>query len=43
MNNLVVRNIIGVDGWERSKRQPITLNVAVYTDINKAGASDLLQ
>ncbi|KAI3655140.1 hypothetical protein MP228_000520 [Amoeboaphelidium protococcarum] len=42
VENLQVRNIIGVDTWERSKRQPILLTITVYTDVKEAGAHDLL-
>ncbi|RUS19188.1 Dihydropteroate synthase-like protein [Endogone sp. FLAS-F59071] len=40
VKNLVVRTIIGVDSWERIKRQPVTINLCLYTDISGAGASD---
>lgn len=40
VKNLVVRTIIGVDSWERIKRQPVTINLCLHTDITGAGASD---
>ncbi|RUS23549.1 hypothetical protein BC938DRAFT_474968 [Jimgerdemannia flammicorona] len=40
IKNLVVRTIIGVDSWERIKRQPVTINLCLHTDIQNAGKSD---
>ncbi|KAG0235486.1 trifunctional dihydropteroate synthetase [Actinomortierella wolfii] len=42
IKDLTVRNIIGVDGWERSKRQPIIINITVYTSVSQAGDTDHL-
>ncbi|KAI8355198.1 Dihydropteroate synthase-like protein [Mortierella sp. GBAus27b] len=42
IRDLTVRNIIGVDAWERSKRQPIIINLTVYTSVSAAGDTDHL-
>ncbi|KAJ3326466.1 trifunctional dihydropteroate synthetase [Blyttiomyces sp. JEL0837] len=42
VRNLQVRNILGVDAWERSKKQPLTITLIIYTDISKSGGHDLL-
>eukprot|EP00842_Homolaphlyctis_polyrhiza_P000444 jgi/Hompol1/13/HPOL_002426-RA len=42
VRELVVRNIIGVDAWERSKRQPLVIDVAATSDIGASGLHDLL-
>lgn len=42
VDNLVVRNIIGVDSWERHKRQPVHISITVYCNVNDAGSEDLL-
>ncbi|KAF9165917.1 trifunctional dihydropteroate synthetase [Actinomortierella ambigua] len=42
IKDLTVRNIIGVDGWERSKRQPVIINLTVYTSVSQAGDTDHL-
>lgn len=42
IRDLSVRNIIGVDAWERSKRQPIIINLVVYTSVSQAGDTDHL-
>ncbi|KAJ3359766.1 trifunctional dihydropteroate synthetase [Allomyces javanicus] len=42
VRDLVVRNRVGVDSWERSKPQPLHISVAAYTDIDAAGALDSL-
>lgn len=38
--NLNARGIIGINDWEREKKQPIQINVTLYTDLRKAGTSD---
>jgi len=37
VRHLLVRNIIGVDNWERKKKQDIIINLRLYYDITKAG------
>lgn len=40
IKNLVLRNVTGVDSWQRLKSQPVVINVWLYTDITAAGNSD---
>ncbi|KAI8847860.1 Dihydropteroate synthase-like protein [Chytridium lagenaria] len=42
VKNLQVRNVIGVDSWERSKKQPLSISVTIYTDISASGDKDIL-
>ncbi|KAJ3153240.1 trifunctional dihydropteroate synthetase [Geranomyces variabilis] len=42
VKNLSVRNIIGVDSWERSKRQPLTISITVHQALDASGETDLL-
>ncbi|KAJ3194912.1 trifunctional dihydropteroate synthetase [Irineochytrium annulatum] len=42
ISDLQIRNTIGVDGWERQKKQPLTLSLTVHTDVSESGGSDLL-
>src|SRR4051794_32192973 len=43
IKELEVHNIIGVDSWERVKKQPIIINLTVYTDATQVGDTDQLQ
>ncbi|KAI9495184.1 Dihydropteroate synthase-like protein [Zychaea mexicana] len=40
IKNLVLKNVTGVDSWQRLKSQPVVINVWLYTDITAAGNSD---
>lgn len=40
IKDLLVRGIIGINQWEREKIQDIVINVAIHTDMTKAGESD---
>jgi FolB domain-containing protein len=40
ISDLVARGIIGVNDWEREKRQEIRLNITLFGDLSKAGESD---
>jgi len=40
INDLVARGIIGINDWEREKPQEICINIALFTDIRKAGETD---
>lgn len=42
MKDLAVRNIIGVDRWERIKRQPLLIQVEAYSYVGKSGLHDEL-
>ncbi|KAI8374181.1 Dihydropteroate synthase-like protein [Radiomyces spectabilis] len=40
LKNLVLKNVVGVDSWQRLKSQPVVINVWLYTDVTAAGNSD---
>jgi FolB domain-containing protein len=40
IRDLTVRCIIGVNEWERHKRQDLVINLAISADLRKAGESD---
>jgi len=40
IKDLLVRCIIGVSDEERREKQDVIINVALYTDLHKPGASD---
>ncbi|KAI8147624.1 Dihydropteroate synthase-like protein [Fennellomyces sp. T-0311] len=40
IKNLVLKNVTGVDSWQRLKSQPVVITVELYTDITAAGNSD---
>jgi FolB domain-containing protein len=40
IKNLIARGIIGINDWEREKKQEIRINIILYCDLNKAGESD---
>jgi FolB domain-containing protein len=40
ITDLVARGIIGLNDWEREKPQEILINIALFTDIRKAGETD---
>ena len=40
INDLVVRGIIGVNGWERELPQEIVVNIVLFTDTGRAGTTD---
>ncbi|KAJ3019791.1 trifunctional dihydropteroate synthetase [Thoreauomyces humboldtii] len=42
VRKLMVSNIIGVDSWERSKRQPLSIDLTVHQPLNESGDTDLL-
>jgi FolB domain-containing protein len=42
LKDLVARGIIGLNDWEREKKQEIRINLVLFTDIKKAGETDLL-
>jgi dihydroneopterin aldolase/2-amino-4-hydroxy-6-hydroxymethyldihydropteridine diphosphokinase/dihydropteroate synthase/2-amino-4-hydroxy-6-hydroxymethyldihydropteridine diphosphokinase/dihydropteroate synthase len=42
VKNLQVRNIIGVDSWERIKRQPLNITITIAIDVSRSGKDDLL-
>jgi FolB domain-containing protein len=40
IKDLLVRGIIGIRDWEREKPQDILINVTVFSDTRRAGATD---
>ncbi|KAI9030987.1 Dihydropteroate synthase-like protein [Phycomyces nitens] len=42
IKNLVLKNVTGVDSWQRLKSQPVVISVWLYTDITAAGDSDIV-
>ncbi len=40
IKDLVARGIIGVNEWERVIPQEMVINIVLFTDLHKAGASD---
>ncbi len=40
VKDLLLRGIVGLNDWEREKRQDILINLCLFTDIRRAGLSD---
>lgn len=40
IKDLLLRGIIGLNEWEREKRQDILINMTLFTDLRAAGKSD---
>jgi FolB domain-containing protein len=40
IKDLLLRGIIGLNDWEREKKQDILLNITLFTDLSRAGKSD---
>ena len=40
IRDLHLRGIIGINDWEREKRQDILINLTLFTDMRAAGVSD---
>jgi len=40
IRDLLVRGIIGVNDWEREKRQDILINITLFVDLRAAGQTD---
>jgi FolB domain-containing protein len=40
IKDLLLRGIIGINDWEREKRQDILINVMLFGDLRPAGESD---
>eukprot|EP00123_Amoebidium_parasiticum_P012036 comp21074_c0_seq1/m.28386 comp21074_c0_seq1/g.28386 ORF comp21074_c0_seq1/g.28386 comp21074_c0_seq1/m.28386 type:complete len:287 (-) comp21074_c0_seq1:230-1090(-) len=41
--NLTCRGIIGVERWEREKKQTVVINLTLWTDVTHTGETDLLK
>lgn len=40
VKDLLLRGIIGLNDWEREKKQDILINLTLFTDMRAAGVSD---
>ena len=40
VKDLLLRCIIGLNDWEREKKQDVIINLTMFTDMRQAGASD---
>ena len=40
VKNLVLKNVAGVEAWQRLKSQPVVISVELFTDISAAGDTD---
>ena len=43
IKDLLLRGIIGINDWEREKRQDILINITLYGDLKPAGNSDNIE
>lgn len=43
IKDLLLRGIIGVNDWEREKKQDILLNLTLVADLSEAGSSDKIE
>lgn len=43
IKNLSARGIIGINDWERVKKQEILINITLYADLKIAGESDEIE
>lgn len=43
IKDLLVRGILGVNDWERTNKQDILINVALFADLKAAGEKDDLE
>lgn len=40
IRDLLLRCIIGLNDWEREKKQDVLVNLTLYADVRRAGATD---
>jgi len=43
IKDLLLRGIIGINDWEREKRQDILVNITLFCDLKPAGQSDRIE
>ena len=43
IKNLLVRGIIGINGWERENIQDILINVTIFTDTSSVAETDSIE
>eukprot|EP00124_Ichthyophonus_hoferi_P002050 Ihof_evm3s127 gene=Ihof_evmTU3s127 len=42
IRNLMCKTFIGVDRWEKEKKQMVAINLTMWTNVRQAGAADCL-
>jgi FolB domain-containing protein len=40
IRDLLVRGVVGINDWEREKKQDILINITLFADLRPAGESD---
>lgn len=40
IQDLLLRGIVGINEWEREKKQDILVNLVLFTDLHRAGETD---
>lgn len=40
IRDLLVRGVIGLNEWEREQKQDILINLTIFSDLRRAGATD---
>lgn len=43
IKDLLLRGIIGINDWEREKKQDILINISLFADLRQAGESDAIE
>ncbi|MDF1500712.1 MAG: dihydroneopterin aldolase [Anaerolineales bacterium] len=43
IKDLLLRGIVGINDWEREKRQDILINITLTGDLSKAGQTDAIE
>lgn len=43
IKDLLLRGIVGINDWEREKKQDILINLTLYTNMEEAGRSDNIE
>lgn len=43
IKDLLLRGIVGINDWERDKPQDILINLTLFADLSRAGASDAIE
>lgn len=43
IKDLLLRGIIGINDWEREKKQDILVNIIIFADLRRAGETDNIE
>ena len=43
IKDLLLRGIVGINDWEREKKQDILVNITLFADLRRAGKSDSIE